>query len=194
LIIPTLRTPRLEIRTLRAADITACHQLYEDIAWSDQALSRAERLDHRKSWMAWSIDNERELARLHQPPYGDRAIVWAETGDLIGLVGLVPAFGPFGVLPSFGGRVDARNTPEIGLFWAISPARQRSGIATEAATALIDVAFDGLGVARVIATTDHDNHASIGVMRRLGMTIERNPSSDPFWFQTIGRLDAGARL
>jgi [ribosomal protein S5]-alanine N-acetyltransferase len=192
LIIPTLRTERLEIRTLRPADLPACHQLYEDIVWGNPELSGAQRLDHRKSWIAWSIDSARELARLHQPPYGDRAVVWAETGELIGLVGLVPAFGPFGGLPSFGGDSQARNTPEIGLFWAISPARQRLGLATEAARALIDVAFDQLGVARVIATTDHDNHASIGVMRRLGMTLERNPSADPFWFQTVGRLDAGA--
>jgi hypothetical protein len=28
-------------------------------------------------------------------------------------------------------------------------------------------------------------------MRRLGMTIERNPRPDPPWFQTVGRLDAG---
>jgi hypothetical protein len=30
-------------------------------------------------------------------------------------------------------------------------------------------------------------------MRRLGMRIEANPYPDPFYFQTIGILDAGDR-
>ena len=193
MIIPVLRTPRLEIRTLCEADLIPCHQLYDDIAWSDLSLSGAERLARRRSWIAWSIDSEREFARLRQPPYGDRAIVWRETGDFIGLVGLVPAMAPFGRLPSFGGRPEARATAEVGLFWAVSPTRQGLGVATEAAKALIDQAFTALEIERIIATTDHDNLASQGVMRRLGMTLERNPWPDPPWFQTVGRLDAGAR-
>jgi ribosomal-protein-alanine N-acetyltransferase len=193
LIIPTLRTERLDIRVVCEADMIACHQLYDDIAWSDPSLSDDERLARRRSWIAWSVDSEREFARLHQPPYGDRAIVWRETGAFIGLVGLVPAMAPFGLLPSFGGHREARATCELGLFWAVSPTRQGSGVASEAARALVDFAFEALGVARVIATTDHDNLASIGVMRRLGMAIERNPRPDPPWLQTVGRLDEGDR-
>jgi RimJ/RimL family protein N-acetyltransferase len=191
LIIPTLRTPRLDIRALCDADTLPCHQLYNEIAWSNPETPDTENFARRQSWVAWSIDNARELDRLHQPPFGERAIVWRETGALVGLVGLVPAFGPFGRLPSFGGRADAHNTLELGLFWAVSPTHQRSGVATEAARALIDFAFGALGVARVIATTEHDNLASIAVMRRVSMTIERNPRPDPPWFQTVGRLDAG---
>jgi ribosomal-protein-alanine N-acetyltransferase len=191
LIIPTLRTERLDIRTVCDADLIPCRQLYDDIAWSDPGLSDAERLAWRRSWLTWSIDSEREFARLRQPPYGDRAIVWRETGQFIGLVGLVPAMGPFGLLPSFGGLGEARNTFELGLFWAVSPSRQRLGVAAEAAGALIAYAFETLGAARIIATTEHDNLASQGVMRRLGMTIERNPRPDPPWFQTVGRLDPG---
>jgi ribosomal-protein-alanine N-acetyltransferase len=193
LIIPTLRTSRLEIRTLREADLVPCHQLYDDIAWSDLTLSGAERLARRRSWIAWSIDSEREFARLRQPPYGDRAIVWRESDEFVGLVGLVPAMAPFGLLPSFGEERAARATCEFGLFWAVSPAWQGSGVATEAAKALIAHAFEALEIERVVATTDHDNLASQGVMRRLGMTLERNPWPDPPWFQTVGRLNAGDR-
>ena len=125
--------------------------------------------------------------------FGDRAVLDAATGAFVGLVGLVATLEPFGRLPSFGGEPAARSTLEMGLFWAISPRWQRDGRATEAAGALIDAAFGRLGLARVVATTDHDNHASIGVMRRLGMRIERNPLAEPFHFQTVGRLDAGAR-
>jgi RimJ/RimL family protein N-acetyltransferase len=193
LIIPTLRTSRLEIRTLCIADLVPCRQLFDDIAWSDLTLSDAERLERRRTWIAWLIDCEREFDRLRQPSYGERAIVWRETGAFVGLVGMVPALGPFGQLPSFGAQPGARFTAEVGLFWAVSPARQRSGVAAEAAAALIEHLFSEQNLGRVIATTDHDNLASQAVMRRLGMTLERNPWPDPPWFQTVGRLDAGAR-
>jgi hypothetical protein len=35
--------------------------------------------------------------------------------------------------------------------------------------------------------------SSIAVMRRLGMQIERNPLSQPEWFQTVGILHAPER-
>jgi hypothetical protein len=40
----------------------------------------------------------------------------------------------------------------------------------------------------LIATTERSNAASIGVMRRLGMDIQRNPDAQPGWFQTVGVL------
>jgi RimJ/RimL family protein N-acetyltransferase len=150
-------------------------------------------LDRKRDWTAWSAASDREFARLHQPPFGDRAVLDTATGAFVGLVGLVATLEPFGRLPSFGGDLAAHRTLEMGLFWAISPHWQGVGRATEAAGALIDAAFGRLGVARVVATTEHDNHASIGVMRRLGMRVERNPIAEPFHFQTVGRLDAGAR-
>lgn len=191
--LPVLTTARLTIRTTCADDAAACRQLYDDIGWSDPAVSASGRLDLKREWAAWSAASDRELARLHQPPFGDRAILDSETGDFLGLVGLVAVLEPFGRLPSFGAELGARRTLEMGLFWAISPRWQKDGRATEAASALIEVAFGRLGLARIVATTDHDNHASIGVMRRLGMRIERNPIDEPFHFQTVGRLDAGAR-
>jgi hypothetical protein len=42
---------------------------------------------------------------------------------------------------------------------------------------------------RVIATTMYDNAASMGVMRKLGIHIERNPYPDPPWLQVVGVLD-----
>ena len=49
-----------------------------------------------------------------------------------------------------------------------------------------------LNLERIVATTMHDNHASIAVMRRLGMTIAANPLPEPPWFQVVGWLDAPA--
>jgi ribosomal-protein-alanine N-acetyltransferase len=190
---PVLHTARLDIRVVREDDLDACHRLYDDIGWSDRSLSEPARRERRRSWLGWSIANARELARLHQPPLGDRAVVDRATGGFVGMVGFVPALGPFAQLPRFGGRPVARQTSEIGLFWAVSPVWQRKGIATEAAAAMVAYAFDTLQLERIIATTEHDNHASQGVMRALGMSLERNPSRDPAYFQTVGVLFAGDR-
>ena len=54
---------------------------------------------------------------------------------------------------------------------------------------LIDFAFQQLRVKRLIATTEYDNLASIGVMRKLGMTLAKNPLPDPPWLQVVGILD-----
>jgi len=190
---PILHTARLEIRPIRVEDLAACHKLYTDIGWADPQCSEAENFDRRRSWVDWSIANERELARLNQPPMGERTVIDRATGAFIGLVGLNPTLKPLGQLPSFGGVEHARQVLEVGLFWAITPSRQGAGLATEAAGAVIAYMFDVRRLARIVATTDNDNHASIGVMRRLGMRIEANPYPDPFYFQTMGILDAGDR-
>jgi RimJ/RimL family protein N-acetyltransferase len=138
-----------------------------------------------------TIRNYEQLALLYQPPYGDRAIVLKESGALIGACGYVPSYGPFGQLPhwqSAGALPAGFGQPEFGLYWAIAPGQQRRGHATEAGRALIDYIFAAFGLGRIVATTAHDNAASIGVMRKLGMTVERNPLDTPPWFQTVGVL------
>ena len=39
-----------------------------------------------------------------------------------------------------------------------------------------------------MADMTYDNLASIAVMRKLGMRIERNPCRDPAWLQIVGIL------
>ncbi len=128
------------------------------------------------------------LAMLHQPPYGDRAIALRETSEVVGSVGFAPCLMPFGLLTSF--ESTHRFTSEIGLFWALFPKYQGLGYATEAAAAMVSYAFDMLRLRRIVATTEHDNKRSLDVMRRLGMRIERNPGSEPAWFQSVGILDS----
>ena len=145
----------------------------------------------------WRVLNEEMLARLDQAPYGDRAITLKATGELIGAVGLVAYADAFDVIPAlryFAGDAhdDGRRplaTAEVGLFWMIDPAHQRKGYAAEAARALIDYAFQEMHLARIIATTDFDNVASQGVMRRLGMTIHRNETGKPPWLQVVSVLE-----
>jgi RimJ/RimL family protein N-acetyltransferase len=77
----------------------------------------------------------------------------------------------------------------VGLYWAVDPAYQRRGYASEAGTALVAFAFDGFNLGRLVATTEHGNERSIAVMRKLGMRILRNPRREPPWFQVVGLLE-----
>src|SRR6185312_4176283 len=141
----------------------------------------------RERWLRWTALSYEQLDDLRQPPYGERAIVLNDSGVLVGLVGLVPSLGPFGLLPSWPEPGD-RFLPEVGLYWAVAPEHRRRGFAAEAAAILIDHAFAELDLARVVATTERENAASIGVMRRLGMRVEENPEPEPAWFQVVGIL------
>lgn len=183
---PDLETDRLRIRQLTRDDVESCHRLYVDIGWADPTLTDADNRLLRQSLVEWSVRGYVELARLRQPPYGDRALVEKNTGAFVGLVGLAPTILPMRQLPSFGRLESARCEPEVGLFWAVAPASQGQGYATEAGRALLDFAFTALRLERVVATTGRANAASIGVMRRIGMTVEENPYPDPPWFQVCG--------
>jgi RimJ/RimL family protein N-acetyltransferase len=74
------------------------------------------------------------------------------------------------------------------LTWALAHEHWGKGYATEAARAMVSYGFDELELARIVATTENDNLRSIAVMKRIGMTIERNPLSEPHWLQTVGVL------
>jgi RimJ/RimL family protein N-acetyltransferase len=187
---PVLETERLTIRPLEHDDLDACHALFMAIGWFDPAMPEAEILARRRSWLIWAVANTRELARLNQPPLGERAVIERASGVFVGLVGLVPSTVPLGQLPSFGSVRGARHELRLGMFWAVVPERQGKGIASEAAAAMLAYAIDHVHVDRVVATTENDNIASQAVMRRIGMTVERNPYPDPFYFQTMGWIDA----
>jgi len=65
---------------------------------------------------------------------------------------------------------------EIG-YW-IATAHAKKGYATEAAGALMNVAFRVDGVPRVEIRCDPDNHASAAVAKKLGMTLEGTRRAD----------------
>jgi [ribosomal protein S5]-alanine N-acetyltransferase len=193
---PALETARLQIRPFVMADLDALHQIVDiELSDADFGTEGAQSLDERREWLEWAILNYDQLAKMYQPPYGDRAIVLKQTGQLIGSIGYVPCMMPFGQLPALAGGLDEaarrRSTCELGLYYALAPAHQRHGYTSEAAAAMVEYAFHSLGLRRVVATTTYDNQASIGVMRKLGMQIERNPFPDPPWMQVVGFIENG---
>ena len=69
---------------------------------------------------------------------------------------------------------------EIG--WTLHPDFFGRGFATEASAAVLDLAFDTLGLHRVRAELDPRNSASVALCRRLGMREEAHFVQD-LWFK-----------
>ncbi len=69
---------------------------------------------------------------------------------------------------------------EIG--WSMHPDHTGRGYATEAATAVLDLAFSTIGLHRVHAELDPRNHASVAMCRRLGLREEAHFVQD-VWFK-----------
>ena len=196
---PPLETERLLIRPFVMDDLEDAFRLFDiELNADDLRVDKLESKGERAEWLQWSVLNYRQLAKLHQPPYGDRAIVLKSSGLLIGSCGYVPCLNAFEQMPNFSyhnaSGTSGRNTTEFGLFYAISPSHQRCGYATEAAGALVDYAFNQLNLQRIIATTDDDNLGSIGVMRKLSMQVEKNPLHEPPWLQVVGVLENSQQL
>lgn len=191
---PILETARLIIRPFEVDDLDAIHRILDiDLRDADFGTEEAKSRDERQQWLQWTMLGYEELAKLYQPPYGDRAVVLKQDHQVIGACGFVPCLNPFGQLPVFSragyGAPSRLTSTEFGLFYAIAPAHQRRGYASEAAAAMVHYAFGTLWLGRVIATTTRTNAGSIGVMRHLGMRIEENPYPDPPWLQVVGILE-----
>ena len=190
-----LETERLIVQPFVMDDLQDIHRILDvELAEVNYGHEETKTLEERRQWLQWTVMNYDQLAKLYQPPYGERAIVLKQTGQLIGAIGFVPCLAPFEQLPSLRSTEGlSLYTTEFGLYYALSPAYHRQGYATEAARAMTDYAFDTLKLKRIVATTTYDNDTSMGVMRKLGMRIERDPYSDPPWFQVVGILENSSR-
>ncbi len=192
---PVLETNRLLVRPFVMEDLRDAHRLFDiELSDADLGSEKMSSIAERAEWLQWATLNHRQLAMLNQPPYGDRAIVLKDTGQLIGSAGFVPCLNAFEQLPAFAagarsGSPRALYTPEFGLFYVLAPAYRRQGYTTEAVQAMIDYAFQELHLKRILAETNYDNLGSMGVMRKLGMRIEKNPLPEPPWLQVVGILE-----
>ncbi|MCX6046202.1 MAG: GNAT family N-acetyltransferase [Chloroflexi bacterium] len=186
-----IETARLVIRPFIPTDLPTIHRILDQTFGDGSKVTDPEALAERQSWLQWTILNQQWFPALHQPPYGERAIVLKNGRELVGAIGYVPCMAPFAQIPGLGtaSAPSPYNTPEAGLFWTIDPPHQQRGYATEAAQGMLDHAFMQLGWKRMIATTEYDNLASQSVMRKLGMRLERNPFPEPAWLQIVGILE-----
>lgn len=115
---------------------------------------------------------------MHLPPWtpqtaADKLATWstapfAQAGDVLVLAVELPGTGVIGeVLLKW-----AEGTGQVEVGWALHPDAAGHGYATEAARALLGIAFDTYGFHRAFARVDADNLASSAVCERLGMRLE----------------------
>ncbi len=154
---PVLRTGPLVLRPWRDGDLAAFAALNADprvMEFLPAVLDRA------------ASDAMAERIRDHfiQHGYGLWAVEVPGDVDFAGFVGLnVPPF-------------EAHFTPCVEIGWRLAADCWGRGYATTGARAVLDFAFENLGLAEVVSFTVPDNVRSRRVMERLGMT--HNPADD----------------
>ena len=149
-----VRSPRLSLRPLSAADTTAllAYRSRADVCRfvpftpMDTAII-AERLG--TAWARTSLNDEGQNLTL--------GVEVTDTGELVGDVVLM-------------WHSREHRGGEIG--YVLNPESSGHGYATEAVRRLLGLAFDDLGLHRVIARVDARNEASARLARRLGMRQE----------------------
>jgi len=77
-------------------------------------------------------------------------------------------------------RVEVDGADEVEIGWAIRADDQRLGYATEAARALLPIAFETLDLPDLVSFTLPFNHASRRVMEKLGFEYEKDCSYKTF--------------
>lgn len=150
-----LDTPRLRLRPCTAADVDALLALWTDPQvrrwlWDDVVIDRATAAERVAA----------SDASFAAAGWGQWAIEPRERGALLGAVGLI--------------EIDPAVGPE--LVYALHPAHQGRGYATEASRAVLAHAFGTLGLARIPGRTDTPNRQSARVLERLGMRFEGEQS------------------
>jgi RimJ/RimL family protein N-acetyltransferase len=90
--------------------------------------------------------------------FGTCAMIWKESGELIGASGLQPL----------------ENSEHIEVGYSLSYDFWGKGLATECAKAWLEFGFNNAGLDRIVAVAQPENKASRHVMEKLGMKFEKN--------------------
>ncbi len=97
------------------------------------------------------------LASYERFGFGLYLVELKTTGEPIGMCGLLK-----------------RDTmPDVDVGFAFLPAFWSQGYAFESATAVMTYGREGLRLRRIVAITSPDNHASISLLKKIGLRFER---------------------
>lgn len=149
-----IRTARLTIRPATAADAEPTHRIRSTHGVSEWLTRDAgDRAAYTEAFLAPERLTKSLVMELGGQVVGDLMIsvndAWAQAEVAEQAVG---------------------TQAELG--WVVDPAYAGRGIATEAATELLRICFEDLGLRRVTALCFADNVASRRIMEKLGMRLE----------------------
>jgi ribosomal-protein-alanine N-acetyltransferase len=154
---PILRTDRLVLRGWRPED----REPYAALNADPEVMEHFRRVLDRATSDA---EADAFAADLERDGWGHWVVALADNDLLIGFTGLdvVDFPAPF--------------TPATEIGWRFARSAWGHGYATEAAAAVLEFAFESLGLAEVVSFTATTNLRSQRVMERLGM--RRDPADD----------------
>jgi RimJ/RimL family protein N-acetyltransferase len=162
---PEIHTPRLILRNFEDDDVAQLAEIDADplvMRWIGDGSARdlEQTIEAMERWdEEWDAEG-----------FGLFAVELQASGELAGLTGLsVPTFLPE-VLPAV----------EIG--WRLGRQFWGQGYASEAAHAAMEFALQDRGLDRLVSISQVGNDASENVMRKLGMTLERETAHPDFGF------------
>jgi RimJ/RimL family protein N-acetyltransferase len=148
-----LETPRLTLRRWQEADRAPFAQMNADpvvMHFFAAPFTRAQSDE--------AID--RYVAAFDREGFSFFAATLRDTGAFAGSIGLQTMRDVVPNLPQ----------PAVEIGWRLPQSAQGKGLATEGACAIVDFAFNQLGLNEVVAITALPNRASRHVMEKLGMT------------------------
>lgn len=148
----TITTKRLLLRSMKLDDVDAIHQLWNKpkvrkYLWDDQIIPKNQAIDLVKDSIVSFQDNK----------FGLWGVFFREETQLIG----------------FSGFWYFHESPQLELLFGIAPNYWGQGLAAEVAKAMIKYGFECLGFQRIMASADRENTASLRVMEKAGMKLER---------------------
>lgn len=142
-----LTTARLALRPVQITDIELVHEL-----WTNSDVrhflfdERVIPLDEARSIV------EQSLLSFQERGFGIWLVFSHKTAQLVGFAGLIQS-----------------SDESPNLIYGVHPDFWGNGFATEAAKAVLDYAFDTLGLKSVKADVDEPNVTSVRILEKLGM-------------------------
>jgi RimJ/RimL family protein N-acetyltransferase len=167
-----VRTPRLHLRPLSDQDtdtLVSCYSLpavHRYIPIGPLSVQQVKTRLRSGPWSRSTLEKEGDVLGL--------GVEIASTGELIGDVMLM-------------WTSTRHESGDLG--WVIHPSHEGPGFGTESGRALLQLAFDGLELHRVVARVDARNTRSLRLAERLGMREEarliQNRWSDDEWTDEV---------
>jgi RimJ/RimL family protein N-acetyltransferase len=149
-----LTTERLMLRHFKAEDLEPLYDLYRDPEMRRYYPNGTLTREETKAELEWFMNGHPK-----HPELGLWATIDRHSGKFLGRCGLL--------------HWTMEGKDEIEVAYMIDKKHWREGLATEAATGIVQYALSTLGLKRLICLVIPGNEASAGVARKIGMHLER---------------------
>jgi RimJ/RimL family protein N-acetyltransferase len=150
-----LETPRLILRRLLPGDLDALYALYSDPEIRRYFPEGTLTYEETHEELEWFLNGH-----PRHPELGLWATILKEKGAFIGRCGLLPL------------TIDGQDEVEVA--YLLDKACWGQGLATEAASAIANYAFETLGLRRLVCMIEREHVASQRVAEKIGMRFERD--------------------